>query len=112
MSEKGIKPIFSSKNPKPPKGGTSQSNKNKTEQERKDRVRKINDSIAFLESEGYEVLDCSDYDEDIMDSLMENVPQPICPLNMYFEGDEDRCDTSKCNFDEEFYRSCSYGCIN
>lgn len=32
---------------------------------------------------------------------LSNVPHPICPLNMYFEGDEDKCDTSKCDFDTE-----------
>lgn len=39
----------------------------------------------------------------------ENVKHPICPLEMYFEGDEDRCDSDKCNFDINI-RSCSLGC--
>lgn len=34
---------------------------------------------------------------------------PICPLNMYFEGDEDKCDASKCDFDTEL-RICGGGC--
>jgi len=39
----------------------------------------------------------------------ENVPQPICPINMYFEGDEDKCDISKCDWDITI-RSCSEAC--
>lgn len=38
---------------------------------------------------------------------LNNVPHPICPINMYFEGDEDRCDTSKCDFED---RSCTEAC--
>ncbi len=37
------------------------------------------------------------------------VKYPICPLNLYFEGDEDKCDTSKCNFDTDT-RLCSTTC--
>jgi len=40
---------------------------------------------------------------------LNDVPHPICPLNLYFEGDEDKCDVSKCDFDLET-RSCSHGC--
>jgi len=39
----------------------------------------------------------------------EMVPEPICPINMYFEGDENKCDTSKCDFDLEF-RNCTRAC--
>ena len=35
------------------------------------------------------------------------IKQPICPLNMYFEGDEDICDTNKCDFE---HRRCSESC--
>lgn len=42
-------------------------------------------------------------EEDITD-----VPHPICPMNMYFEGDEDKFDVSKCNYDVD--RGCSEGC--
>jgi len=37
------------------------------------------------------------------------IPQPICPFNMYFEGDEDKCDISKCNYDYD-RRACSEQC--
>lgn len=40
---------------------------------------------------------------------MKDVPQPICPINMYFEGDEGECDTSKCDFDTKT-RSCNEMC--
>jgi len=40
---------------------------------------------------------------------MQNIPQPICPLTMYFEGEEDKCDATKCDFDLDS-RSCSEGC--
>ena len=39
----------------------------------------------------------------------EQIPEPICPINMYFEGDEGKCDTSKCDFDTEF-RCCTEAC--
>ena len=38
---------------------------------------------------------------------MKNVKHPICPINMYFEGDEDKCDVSKCDFEN---RSCTEAC--
>lgn len=34
---------------------------------------------------------------------------PICPLNLYFEGDEDECDVTKCDYDSET-RSCTKRC--
>ena len=34
---------------------------------------------------------------------------PICPLNIYFEGDENKCDVSKCDFDIKF-RCCTENC--
>lgn len=40
---------------------------------------------------------------------IENVPHPICPINMYFEGDEDKCSVKHCDFDLES-RSCSQSC--
>ena len=48
--------------------------------------------------------DCQQNDD------LKNVPYPICPINLYFEGDEDKCDVSKCDFDTET-RMCSRGCI-
>lgn len=39
-----------------------------------------------------------------------SVPHPICPLNLYFEGDENKCDTGKCDFDTE-RRGCTESCI-
>ena len=44
---------------------------------------------------------------------MENASEkkhPICPLNMYFDGDEDKCDVSKCDFTAEF-RDCGKACV-
>jgi hypothetical protein len=37
------------------------------------------------------------------------VPYPICPINLFFEGDEDKCDSSKCNWDVAT-RMCSEEC--
>jgi len=34
---------------------------------------------------------------------------PICPINLYFEGDENKCDSSKCDWDTDT-RSCNNGC--
>jgi len=40
----------------------------------------------------------------------EQIPEPICPINMYFEGDEGiRCDTSKCDWNMEL-RRCTEAC--
>lgn len=41
------------------------------------------------------------------ESDLGKVKHPICPLNMYFEGDEDECNTDKCNFEN---RSCTEAC--
>lgn len=30
---------------------------------------------------------------------MKDVRYPICPLNLYFEGDEDKCDQNECDYD-------------
>lgn len=35
------------------------------------------------------------------------VKHPICPFNLYFEGDEDKIDLSKCDFEN---RSCTNAC--
>jgi hypothetical protein len=37
------------------------------------------------------------------------VKYPICPLNIYYEGDENKCDVTKCDFDPEL-RTCDNGC--
>lgn len=37
----------------------------------------------------------------------ERVKHPICAFSLYFEGDEDKCDTSKCDFE---HRQCSQAC--
>ena len=37
------------------------------------------------------------------------IPEPICPINLYFEGDEDKCDVSKCDWDTEC-RCCTIAC--
>lgn len=42
---------------------------------------------------------------------MEDFKYPICPINIYYEGDEDECDESKCDFDIEI-RRCSQGCTD
>lgn len=34
----------------------------------------------------------------------------ICPLNVYFEGDENECDVSRCDFTAEF-RDCGKTCV-
>ena len=39
---------------------------------------------------------------------IKDVKWPICPIMMFFEGDEDKCDTSKCDFED---RRCSQACI-
>jgi len=40
----------------------------------------------------------------------EQIPEPICPTGMYFEGDEGiKCDTSKCDWDSEL-RFCTEAC--
>lgn len=39
---------------------------------------------------------------------IKDVKWPICPIMMFFEGDEDKCDTSKCDFEN---RRCSQACI-
>jgi hypothetical protein len=38
---------------------------------------------------------------------LKEVKHPICPLNMYFEGDEDKIDLDKCDFQN---RGCSNTC--
>jgi len=43
-----------------------------------------------------------------MSESIEDVKYPICPINLYFEGDEDKCDPSKCDFDES--RVCTEAC--
>lgn len=40
---------------------------------------------------------------------IENVPHPICPLNLYFEGDENICNPANCDYEPES-RSCNTGC--
>lgn len=40
---------------------------------------------------------------------MDNVASPICPFMMYFQGDENKCDSSKCDYDPEC-RACSQKC--
>lgn len=40
---------------------------------------------------------------------LKDIAHPICPLNMYFEGDEHKCNADKCDFDIES-RSCNSGC--
>jgi hypothetical protein len=39
----------------------------------------------------------------------DRVPYPICPFSIYFEGDEDKCDVSMCDYDDAF-RSCTRAC--
>ena len=44
---------------------------------------------------------------------MENASEKkhsICPLNIYFEGDENKCDVSRCDFTAEF-RDCGKTCV-
>ncbi|GAH35429.1 unnamed protein product, partial [marine sediment metagenome] len=43
------------------------------------------------------------------EDILGNVKHPICPLNLYFEGGEDKCDTSKCDFSIDT-RSCTEMC--
>lgn len=38
-----------------------------------------------------------------------DIKYSICPINMYFEGDEDKCNISKCDFNIEF-RCCHQTC--
>lgn len=45
-----------------------------------------------------------------MSDSLENVKHPICPLNMYFEGDEDVCDTNKCDYMLDGFRGCTEAC--
>lgn len=44
-----------------------------------------------------------------MNERMNDVAHPICPIMMYFEGDEDKCDVKFCNFNTET-RSCTEAC--
>lgn len=39
--------------------------------------------------------------------MAENIQ--ICPINLYFEGDEDTCDTTRCDWSIEL-RCCSEQC--
>lgn len=41
------------------------------------------------------------------DCNMKTIKHPICPLNLYFEGDEDKIDLYKCDFKN---RSCTNAC--
>jgi len=43
------------------------------------------------------------------DITKEDIKYPICPLNLYFEGDEEKCDQSKCDFNIET-RRCTEAC--
>lgn len=61
-------------------------------------------TITFLKAFGHMVY--KPIEEGV---IMEKVAHPICPLNMYFEGDEDKCNESKCDYDLNT-RSCSSGC--
>lgn len=47
--------------------------------------------------------------KEIVESVesVESVSYPICPLNIYFEGDEDKFDLKKCDF---FKRGCTNAC--
>ena len=38
---------------------------------------------------------------------MKDVKYPICPLNLYFEGDEDKCNQNECDF---IFHQCSQAC--
>jgi hypothetical protein len=38
-----------------------------------------------------------------------DVPYPICPFSVYFDGDEDKCDVGLCDYDLDF-RECTHGC--
>jgi len=43
--------------------------------------------------------------------MEEEVKHPICPMNQYFEGDEDECNTEKCDYDvlnRSCYEKCKY----
>jgi hypothetical protein len=40
----------------------------------------------------------------------ETVKNPICPINIYWEGDEDKCNTDKCDFNLDT-RTCNEGCV-
>jgi hypothetical protein len=40
---------------------------------------------------------------------LKNVAHPICPINLYFEGDEGKCDVTKCEWDINT-RSCTQQC--
>ena len=39
--------------------------------------------------------------------VLRDIKCPICPLNLYFEGDEDKIDSSKCDFEN---RRCTNAC--
>lgn len=43
----------------------------------------------------------------IHSSCIHKVKHPICPLNLYFEGDEGKIDLNKCDFED---RHCSNAC--
>lgn len=49
------------------------------------------------------------YTEMAMKQDIKDVAHPICPINMFFEGDEDKCDVVKCDWDL-FSRCCTMNC--
>lgn len=42
---------------------------------------------------------------------LDYINYPICPLGMYYEGDEDICDQSECDFDVDV-RMCTQACVS
>ena len=44
-----------------------------------------------------------------MTDSFKDIKFPICPINLYYEGDEDKCDVSQCDWDNEI-RGCSEAC--
>jgi len=43
--------------------------------------------------------------------MKEDAKYPICPLNMFFEGDENKCNTKNCDF-ESGLRMCTSQCTS
>lgn len=47
--------------------------------------------------------------EIIKKEFTDGMKQPICPLMIYWEGDEDKCDVTKCDFNVHG-RGCTHIC--
>ena len=83
---------------------TTPKTKIRIQEETKNKVLTELVNLLQLELYGKVMSNEPEQEEDLGD-----IKHPICPINIYFEGDEKKCDTSKCDWDIED-RSCSQMC--